>query len=166
MAGLEGLATIALGVVLLAWPGPTLLVFSQVAGWAMGVAGFVGAVDQVNEGRLRSFAFARAVGLGLVGVVLILWPGPTTLIVTVLVGLWLLFDGGSRLLDTVWAESPTAEVIGNAIAVAEMLLGIVVIARPVGGVRAAAVFAGLGLAAHGLGRIFDAVRGPVSGATT
>jgi uncharacterized membrane protein HdeD (DUF308 family) len=157
---LEGFtAALALvgGVVLIVWPGPTLLVFSQVTGWTMGAVGVLGAADAISSGRLATSSAVRSVGIGLLGIALILWPGETLLVVTVLAGAWLIVDGGSRVLGTLWEDSTRAELVGNLLGIAEALLGILVIARPISGVRAAAVFAGLGLVMHGLARTADLV---------
>ena len=152
---ISAVLAVAGGVVLIVWPGPTLLVFSQVAGWTMGVVGFLGAVDGVSSGRIVTWASIKGTGIGLLGVALILWPGETIVVVTVLAGAWLVADGGSRVLGTLWEDSTRAEVVGNLLGIGEALLGILVIARPISGVRAAAAFAGLGLVVHGLARVSD-----------
>ncbi|MGB5758725.1 MAG: DUF308 domain-containing protein [Acidimicrobiales bacterium] len=146
------------GVVLLAWPAPTVLVFSQLAGWSMGAIGALGAVEEASKGRARSSSFAVAAGIGALGVILALWPGRTILVATILAGGWLIAAGGSRVLATVGAERPRDEVVGNLLGALEVLLGALVALRPVAGARAVAVFAGLGLVVHGVARLWEAFR--------
>ncbi|MGI9623929.1 MAG: HdeD family acid-resistance protein [Acidimicrobiales bacterium] len=159
-AGFIGGGCIVAGGVLALWPEITLLIFSQVAGWAMGVAGLLGAIDEVQKGRVKSWAFARALGIGVVGVVLIVWPDRTLLVATILAGGWLLFDGGSRVLQSMYAQSTKREIAGMAFGFVEAVIGILVVARPFGNLGAAAVFTGLGLIVFGVGRIWEAWRTP------
>lgn len=139
----------AAGALLAAWPGVTLFVVSQLAGWAIALTGFARVSELVADGRGSSLSVVPAVGTGAVGVTLAVWPRPTVLAATLLVGCWLVFEGGSRVLRTLEAESPRHEVVGNLLGALEVVAGVAVIARPVQGVRAAAVLVAVGLVVHG-----------------
>jgi uncharacterized membrane protein HdeD (DUF308 family) len=158
IVAIRAVAAVVGGIVLLAWPAPTLLVFSRGAGWAMGTLGLLDAIEQFSRRRVAWWAVVKALGIAALGVILLLWPGRTLLVATVLVGAWLIADGGSRLLGSMWEESPGAEVVANLVGIVEAVFGILVMARPVEGARAATVFAGLGLIVHGLGAAWDMLR--------
>lgn len=113
-------------------------------------------VEAGAGGRLRSWATLGAVAAGGLGVCLLLWPGRTLVVATALGGAWLIVDGMGRVLDTVTARSVRAEIVGNVAGVAEALVGVAVIARPVGGLRASAVLFGAGLVVGGLRRVWSA----------
>ncbi|MCP4085685.1 MAG: hypothetical protein GY745_11600 [Actinomycetia bacterium] len=158
--GLTGTLVGLVGVVLVAWPGLTLLMVSQLAGWAMGVAGLVRASELGSEGRWRSLEFAGSSMAGLLGVALIAWPDRSLVAVSVLAGGFLITNGASRLVASINATTPRAEALANLLGLGEAMLGILIIARPVAGLRATTVLVGIGLILHGLSHMWRSARAP------
>ncbi len=94
---------IVIGLLLVSWPEATLLVFALWAGIAMC---WIGATELIYSfvGRHTQHAWVHAVrGLAAlaIGIALLVWPGRTVLVFTVLVGLFLIVVGIIELYMTI-----------------------------------------------------------------
>jgi uncharacterized membrane protein HdeD (DUF308 family) len=143
---LRGLLAVAVGVVALAWPGVTVLALVIL----FAVYAFMAAAGEA----VRAFSSAKAgpvVGhllLGLVnlgaGVVALAWPGPTALVLVLLVGAWATVAG----LVEIFAGFPAGESAGTRAlffvsGLVSVVFGIVLFARPEMGAVALALLFGL-----------------------
>src|ERR1700756_5820542 len=97
---MRGILALAVGIIALAWPGVTVLALVIL----FAVYAFIAAGLQA----MRAFS-SRTAGpvfghllLGLVdlaaGVVALAWPGPTALVLVLIVGTWAVIAGGTRAL--------------------------------------------------------------------
>jgi len=142
----RGLLAIAIGIAALAWPGVTVLALVILfAVYAFMSAGFE--VMRAFSSRTAGPVFGHLL-LGLVdlaaGVVAMAWPGPTALVLVLVVGGWAIvtglleffvaFDAGEE------AGTRAMHIIGGLIAVA---FGVVLFARPDMGAVSLALLFGL-----------------------
>jgi uncharacterized membrane protein HdeD (DUF308 family) len=153
---LLGVLAIIVGIIALAWPGVTI--FALVVLFA--VYAFTGAGLQAA----RAFSGGRAgpvsghLLLGLAdlaaGVVALAWPGPTALVLVLIVGIWAL-AGGFVEIAAAFGSGETAGtralfILGGLVSVA---FGVVLFARPgVGAVTLALLF-GLFSLSYGISQI-------------
>ena len=98
---LHALIDVAAGVVALVWPGPTALVLVLVVGiWAF-LAGFTEIFTAFGSGETAGtramFILAGLISVAF-GVVLSAWPGPGTVTVALLFGLFSLIYGASQIV--------------------------------------------------------------------
>ncbi len=143
---LRGLLALAIGVVALAWPGVTVLALVVV----FAVYAFIAAGLQA----LRAFGSRTAVpvfghlALGLVdiaaGVIVLAWPGPTALVLVLLVASWAIVTGALEFLAAFRrgeeAGSRAVLVLGGLVSLA---FGTVLFARPDMGAITLALLFGL-----------------------
>jgi uncharacterized membrane protein HdeD (DUF308 family) len=129
----RGVLALAVGIIALAWPGVT--VFALVVLFA--VYAFIAAGLQA----MRAFSSAKAgpvIGhllLGLVdiaaGVVALTWPGPTALVLVLIVGIWAVIAGLVEIAAAFQAGEPGGTralfILGGLVSVA---FGVVLCARP------------------------------------
>jgi uncharacterized membrane protein HdeD (DUF308 family) len=129
----RGVLALAVGIIALAWPGVT--VFALVVLFA--VYAFIAAGLQA----MRAFSSAKAgpvIGhllLGLVdiaaGVVALAWPGPTALVLVLIVGIWAVIAGLVEIAAAFQAGEPGGTralfILGGLVSVA---FGVVLCARP------------------------------------
>ena len=129
----RGVLALAVGIIALAWPGVT--VFALVVLFA--VYAFIAAGLQA----MRAFSSAKAgpvIGhllLGLVdiaaGVVALTWPGPTALVLVLIVGIWAIIAGLVEIAAAFQAGEQAGTralfVLGGLVSVA---FGVVLCARP------------------------------------
>ena len=152
----RGVLALAVGIIALAWPGVT--VFALVVLFA--VYAFIAAGLQA----MRAFGSAKAgpvIGhllLGLVdiaaGVVALAWPGPTALVLVLIIGFWAV-AGGFAEIFAAFESGETAGtralfIIGGLVSIA---FGVVIFARPgIGAVTIALLF-GLFSLVYGISEI-------------
>jgi uncharacterized membrane protein HdeD (DUF308 family) len=141
---LLGVLAIIVGIIALAWPGVTVL--------ALVILFAVYAFIDAGLQAMRAFS-SRTAGpvfghllLGLVdlaaGVIALVWPGPTALVLVLIVGIWA-FIGGFVELFAAFGSGETAGtralfILGGLVSIA---FGVVLFARPgVGAVTLALLF--------------------------
>jgi len=152
-----GIATVILGLVLLVWPGRTLIVLARLAGLLMLVGGIARILWVAREPHLPRRAPIVAAGvLGVAaGMFIVVNPFATILAVAVLIGLFWVVSG---IVDVIASlanrEHPRRALLGAAGAVTA-LGGAVILAFP-RTIAAVAVVAGIVLIALGLIRLMIA----------
>jgi len=135
--GLRGLAAVAFGILILAWPGLTVTalvllfgVFVLVDGFAHLVAAF-----QVQEGRGWQI-FEGVAGVA-AGIVTLVWPDVTALALLYIIGAWAVIMGLLRIVAGVQLRKEiTGEwllIVGGALQVA---FGVILFVAPVSGALA------------------------------
>ena len=141
---LYGVLAIIVGIIAIAWPGVTILALVIL----FAVYAFIAAGLQA----MRAFS-SRTAGpvfghllLGLVnlaaGMVALAWPGPTALVLVLIVGTWAVIAGVVEIAAAFAAGEPTATralfILGGLVSIA---FGVVLFARPgVGAVTLALLF--------------------------
>ncbi|GAA3691871.1 HdeD family acid-resistance protein [Arthrobacter ginkgonis] len=101
----RGVLAIAFGVVILVWPQITVSIVVVVFGifvLADGVAGIVHWFGRRKspEGRPSGWLLVASVVSIAAGLAALFWPGPTAIVVTLIIGWWALLIG---ILQVVWA---------------------------------------------------------------
>ncbi|MBD8079649.1 HdeD family acid-resistance protein [Cellulosimicrobium arenosum] len=93
---IRGVVAIALGIVAIAWPGITAAALI----WVIGIFAVVDGILEIVEGIRRrgtGGATALLVTMGVlslaVGILLLVWPGKTAIVLTWIVGFWLVVYG-------------------------------------------------------------------------
>ena len=140
----RGLLAVAVGIVALAWPGVTVLalviLFAIYAFIAAGMEA-VKAFSSETAGPLMGHLLLGLVDVG-AGVFALAWPGPTALVLVLLVGAWAMMAG----LVEIYAGFEVGETAGTRAlffvsGLISIAFGIVLFARPgVGAVTLALLF--------------------------
>jgi uncharacterized membrane protein HdeD (DUF308 family) len=156
----RGILAIAVGIVALAWPGITVL--------ALVILFAVYAFIAAGMEAMRAFSSDRAgpvmghLLLGLVdvgaGVIALAWPGPTALVLVLLVGAWAIVGGvveisaGFRVGER--AGTRALFFLGGLVSIA---FGIVLFARPGMGAVTLALLFGLFNLVYGISALADGI---------
>jgi uncharacterized membrane protein HdeD (DUF308 family) len=121
---LRGVLAIIVGIIALAWPGVTVLALV----YLFAIYAFVDAVLQGTR-AFSSASAGRVVGRLLLalldvaaGVVAIVWPGPTALVLVLIVGIWAIIAGVVEIAAAFAAGEPAGTralfILGGLISVA------------------------------------------------
>jgi uncharacterized membrane protein HdeD (DUF308 family) len=157
---LRGLLAVTVGVVALAWPGVTVLALVIL----FAVYAFMSAATEA----MRAFSSATAgpvVGhllLGLVniaaGVIALAWPGPTALVLVLLVGAWATATGLVEIFAGFRAGEPAGtRALFFLSGLVSMAFGIVLLARPDMGAVALALLFGLFNLIYGISTLVQGI---------
>ena len=128
---LGGVGMFVLGVVLIVWPGATGVVLAILAGLAMLWRGMLAMIESLLDRPAAGWGFQLLRGLvGIVfGGVVLAWPHQTVLVVAVLLGVYLLVEGLTRMMGEL--ISPTRHRgLALVLSVIAIIAGVVVIADP------------------------------------
>jgi uncharacterized membrane protein HdeD (DUF308 family) len=141
---LRGIGAVALGIMALVWPGVTVLVlvilFAVFAFIAAGVQAIL-AFSSTTGGRVFGHLLLGLADLA-AGVIALAWPGPTALVLVLIVGCWAIFVGLFQVFVVSRAPELTKSralfILGGLGAVA---FGVSLFARPtIGAVTIAQMF--------------------------
>ena len=150
----RGLLAVALGIVLLVWPGPSIgvMVFSLGAfAMADGVVALTTAMA-APKGDRGWLALHGVAGVA-TGLAVWLWPGITALALLYVIGLWAIVIGTAELAATFTAPAATRDRVALAVhGVIAIAVGILTLVRP--GAGAVALVTYIGLLAIALGMLF------------
>ena len=144
-----GAVSIVAGVLAISYPGITLLAVGIIFGCYLLLAG-VGGIVRAIIGRPESRALSAIVGVValIAGLVCIRRPGHSLLALVVVLGIYLVVVGGVRLVlaladaDRRWLAAPGA--------IADLALGIAILAVPNLGLATLAVLFGISLIVRGV----------------
>ncbi len=140
----RGILAVAVGVMALAWPGITVLalvvLFAVYAFIASGLAA-VRAFTSRDAGPVLGHLLVGLIDLA-AGVLALVWPGPTALVLVLIVGSWAVVTGLFEIVAAFQAGEPAGTralyVLGGLVSVA---FGVVLFARPgVGAITLALLF--------------------------
>jgi uncharacterized membrane protein HdeD (DUF308 family) len=135
--GLRGLAAVAFGILILVWPGPTVGVLLLLFGFFVLVDGFAHLIAAFSAREGRGRQLLEGVAAIAVGVIVLVWPGETTLVLLYLIGAWAVILGSLRIFAGVQLRKEiTGEwllIIGGAL---QVIFGIVLFVAPVSGALA------------------------------
>ena len=135
---LRGLIALIFGVLVLAWPGISILVFAIIFGAFVFVDGIFTLVAAVNykagAGR-RTWLYIRGIAGIIVGLITFFWPAITALALFLLVAAWALVTGVMELAFAFTANQKTAIRWMFAVSgILSLILGGLMLARPVLGI--------------------------------
>jgi uncharacterized membrane protein HdeD (DUF308 family) len=143
---LRGVLALAIGVMALAWPGVTVLalvvlfaVYAFMAGGLEAVRGF----SSRTAGPVIGHLLLALIDLA-AGVAALAWPGPTALVLVLVVGTWAVMTG----VVEIWAGFAKGEQAGTRAmfilgGLASVAFGVVLFARPTIGALTIALLFGL-----------------------
>jgi uncharacterized membrane protein HdeD (DUF308 family) len=142
----RGILAVAVGVMALAWPGVTVLalviLFAVYAFMASGLEA-VRAFTSRDAGPVIGHLLAALAGLA-AGVLALAWPGPTALVLVLIVGSWAVVAGLLEVAAAFQAGEPGGTralyILGGLVSVA---FGVVLFARPGVGALTLALLFGL-----------------------
>ena len=162
---LRGALAIIVGIVAIAWPGATILalvilfaVYAFVDGGLQAVRGFSSATAGPVFGHLLLALIDLAAGA-----VALAWPGPTALVLVLVVAAWA-FTGGSLEIFAAFAAGETAgtRALFIVTGLVSVVFGLVLFARPGVGAITLALLFGLFNLTYGTSQVVMGVqsRGP------
>jgi uncharacterized membrane protein HdeD (DUF308 family) len=140
----RGVLALAVGIIALAWPGVTVLalviMFAVYAFMASGLEA-VRAFSSDKAGPVIGHLLLGLVDLA-AGVIAVIWPGPTALVLVLIVGIWAVIGGIAEIAAAFGAGEPAGTralfILGGLVSAA---FGVVLCARPgVGAVTLALLF--------------------------
>lgn len=142
---LRGVLALVFGILAVAWPGITLLVLAIVFGAYAIVDGALAAVaaTRAAKGRRAPLILLAAAGL-LFGIMCVLWPGLTVLVVTLLIGIWAIVTGVTEIMTAIRMrkeiQGEWLHVVAGALSV---LFGVLVLVWPAAGALTVALIIGI-----------------------
>ena len=162
LLGLRGALSIAMGVVILVWPGISLVALTIVVGayaFANGLIEFGYAFTDEAKGRRGWFVFSGLAGI-VFGVMVLAWPGISSLALLYVIGgyaiaIGILAIGASFQLPLDGRDSALM-VLGGLVAI---LFGIVMFARPGAGALATLALIAAFALATGVAQLAVAIGG-------
>jgi uncharacterized membrane protein HdeD (DUF308 family) len=156
----RGILAVAIGVVALAWPGVTVLtlvILFAVYAFTAAVVEAVRAFSSESAGPVIGHLLLGLVDIG-AGVIALAWPGPTALVLVLLVGAWATIGGLVEIYAgfEVGAAAGTRALffVSGLISIA---FGIVLFARPVMGAVALALLFGLFNLVYGIWALLQGI---------
>jgi uncharacterized membrane protein HdeD (DUF308 family) len=146
----RGVAALLFGVLAVLWPGVTLLALAILFGaYALvnGVATMVAAFRRpLDAARRTALVIAGVLGV-LAGIVALVWPGITSLVLVVLFGAWAVVTGAMEI----WAATRIpGQWLTLVLGALTMIVGVLVLMRPVIGAVALALTIGVYAIAAGV----------------
>ena len=157
---LLGVLAVIVGIIALAWPGVTVLALVIL----FAVDAFIGAGLQLarafssrTAGPVFGYLLLSLAGLA-AGVIALVWPGPTALVLVLVVGIWA-FIGGCFEIFAAFQSGETAGtrtlfILGGLVSIA---FGVVIFARPNVGAATLALLFGLFSLVYGVSQIATGV---------
>lgn len=149
MALLLGLVSIVVGILALAYPGPTLKTIAIIFGIYLLVAALVQVALAFGESeRSRGALLLSAAVAGIAGIIVIRHPGGSIQVVALAFGIYLVIMGMMRLYAAVYAVGGRGWLILWGLV--DLLAGIVIVAWPKFGVATFVVVISIVLLARGI----------------
>jgi uncharacterized membrane protein HdeD (DUF308 family) len=136
--GLNGLLSIAVGVVILIWPGISLFALTILFGayaLATGVIGLYYAFTAEVKGERGWLVFSSLLGIA-VGIIVLVWPNISALALLYVIGAYAIALGIIAIVGAFWLPIDGGDtalmILGGAVSI---LFGIVMFAKPGDGAR-------------------------------
>ncbi|GAA1695774.1 HdeD family acid-resistance protein [Fodinicola feengrottensis] len=157
MVGLRGLLAVLFGVVALVWPTISILTLAVLFGAYVLVDGISAIVHAFQHGATTArWGYVGLGALGIVaGILALLWPGLTVLVLVTLVGIWAVVTG---VLEIAAALS-MRRVVGSAsvlvivVGALSVLAGILILVQPLAGAYGIALIIGAYAVIYGIALI-------------
>ena len=143
---LLGLCALIFGILVLTWPGITVLVLAIFFGafvLVSGIFSLAAAVGPMEAGQRVLLILLGVLGI-IVGAIVILWPGIGDLILLLLIALWALVAGVLQLVAAFRQKGRASEkwLLGLTGALA-VILGVLLLSFPIAGVLAVILIIGI-----------------------
>lgn len=137
---LRGALAVLFGVLALIWPAITLLALAIIFGAYALVDGIGAAVSAVRAPRgTREPLVLEAIAGIAFGLIALIWPGVTLLVLTILVGFWAIITGLSEIITAIaMRREIEGEWLYVLFGVVSVIFGLIVLLSPVSGAFAVA----------------------------
>jgi uncharacterized membrane protein HdeD (DUF308 family) len=146
LVAVRGVFAVLFGILTLVWPGVTVLALAIVFGvYALfdGVGAIVQAFRPGDGAQRAAYALLGVLGL-IAGVLALVWPGATVVVVTTLVGAWAVVTGIAEIVAAVRLRKQiTGEAFLIIAGVLSVVAGILVLVHPIAGAFGIAVLIGV-----------------------
>ncbi|RVX47697.1 uncharacterized membrane protein HdeD (DUF308 family) [Nonomuraea polychroma] len=142
---LRGVLALLFGIMAVAWPAITLLVLAVVFGAYAIVDGALAAVaaTRAAKGHRAPLILLAVAGL-LFGIMCIVWPGLTVLVVTLLIGIWAIVTGVMEIMTAIrMRREIQGEWLHVLAGVLSVLFGVLVLVWPATGAITVALIIGI-----------------------
>lgn len=154
---LFGVVTLAAGVVLIAWPGPSLVTIAVIIGIFLLVDGVIDVLLAIaGRGEGRGLVAVLGVLSIIAGLILIKHPFDALAVLVIITGIWFVVAGVVRFI-AVFAQQD-GRGANLAIGVLDVIAGIVVLSWPDLSLKTLAVLAGIVLLLRGAAFIWGALQ--------
>jgi len=132
---LRGFIALIFGILLLAWPGLSLLVFAFIFGayaFVDGIFTLVAAANYKAGAGKRTWLFVRGICGIVAGLITFLWPAITELVLVFLIGAWALVTGIMELNFAFRSVEETgAKWLFAVSGILSIVLGVLLLIRPI-----------------------------------
>jgi uncharacterized membrane protein HdeD (DUF308 family) len=157
---------VAFGLVALFWPGLTVLALAIAFGIYAILEGVASVIDAVRNRDRSRWWLGLLGGLASVvaGVLALIWPGITALVLAILVGIWAVVAGAAQIATAFRLREAGGRIWLLALAgVLSVIAGIVILVWPAAGAIGLAVLLGVFAVVYGaaLGALAVSLRSPV-----
>jgi uncharacterized membrane protein HdeD (DUF308 family) len=147
LLGVRGVLALLFGVLVLVWPGVTLLVLTLLFAVYAVLDGIGMVASGLGRGpdRGRRWPYVLAGVLGIVaGILAAAWPAVTALVLILLVGAWAVVTGVLEIVAAVRLprDAPGRRVLA-VVGVVSLIAGVIILARPAIGALALATVLGI-----------------------
>ncbi|SEP01924.1 HdeD family acid-resistance protein [Amycolatopsis saalfeldensis] len=157
----RGAFAVLFGILTLVWPGVTVLALAIVFGvYALfdGISAIVQAFRPGDGAQRAAYGLLGALGV-IAGVLALVWPGTTVLVLATLVGAWAVVTGIAEIVAAVRLRKQiTGEAFLIVAGALSVLAGVLVLVHPIAGVLGIAVLIGIYAVLYGVMLIVLAFR--------
>jgi len=154
---ISGIVTILFGLAAIFWPGVTLLVLVYLFGFYAIVDGVVALVAMFRAAGAGEtwwpYLILGIIGIG-AGLVVLFWPGITTLILLMVIAIWAVIAGIVMVVGGLFSAQFLTMIAG----VISILFGLVLFANPMAGALAFIWVIGVFALVRGVLQLIEAVR--------
>ncbi|RSM35014.1 HdeD family acid-resistance protein [Amycolatopsis balhimycina DSM 5908] len=153
LVAVRGGFAVLFGLFALIWPGATVLVLAILYGvYAIvdGIGGLMQAFRPGDAGHRAAYGILGALGI-VAGVLVLVWPGITVLLLALLVGLWAIVTGIAEIAAAIRLRK---QIQGEAFLIAagaiSVLAGILIVINPIAGAYGIALLVGIYALLYGI----------------
>ena len=154
-----GAIAIVAGLLAILYPEITLLALAIFAGINLMVVGLMSVIEAFDD-EIDSGARALAAVLGILGMiaglVVLRRPGESLLAILLVLGIWLIISGAIAFFRSF--QSVGGRALLMLVALAEIVLGVLILALPDLSLRTVAVLAGIGFLLRGMLAIYTGIQ--------
>ena len=152
-----GLLTIAAGIILIAWPGPSLVTIAVIIGIFLLVDGVIDVILSIaGKGEGRGLVAVLGVLSIIAGLIMVKHPFSALAVLVIIIGIWFIVAGVVRFISAFTDDEGrgTSVVVG----ILDVLAGIVVLAWPDLSLKTLAVLAGIVFVIRGVAFVWGGLQ--------
>jgi uncharacterized membrane protein HdeD (DUF308 family) len=153
IAAVRGVFAVLFGLFALIWPGATVLVLAILYGvYAIvdGIGGLMQAFRPGDAAHRAAYGILGALGI-IAGILVLIWPGITVLVLALLVGLWAIVTGVAEIAAAIRLRK---QIRGEAFLIAagalSVIAGVLIVINPIAGAYGVALLVGIYALLYGI----------------